>query len=75
MNDARRINDLIEAGLTEREIAQLVGCSQPSINRYRKGKEPRSSVAEAIRALHESRMPRGELEYASIDSDATGVLP
>ena len=33
------IESLIAKGLTEKQIADLIGCSQPSVNRIRKGKQ------------------------------------
>lgn len=40
----RIVLDLIEAGLSEQEIAQAVGTSQPSINRIKLGKQGKSGV-------------------------------
>lgn len=54
--------DLIHSGLSEQEIAQIVGTSQPSINRIKLGKQGRSGVKYEMGVklveLHRVRMEK-----------------
>lgn len=53
------ITDLKAAGLTEKEIAERVGSSQSSINRFHRGKhEPLYSVGAEIVKLHAEKCAR-----------------
>jgi transcriptional regulator with XRE-family HTH domain len=47
------ISTLQAAGYTQKQIADLCGCSQPSINELATGKtkDPRDSLGQALRAL------------------------
>lgn len=54
--------DLIHSGLSEQEIAQIVGTSQPSINRIKLGKQGKSGVKYEMGVklveLHRVRMAK-----------------
>ena len=50
------VRALLASGLTEKKLADLVGTSQPTIHRIKKGAiDPPDSVGQALRALHRSR--------------------
>lgn len=60
----KMIEDLIEEGLTEQQIGQRVGASQPTINRIKRtNQNPKYDLGAAIVALHkqvvEGRAPIG----------------
>jgi predicted transcriptional regulator len=59
MDWQKLIGDLQEAGLSQVEIAQKCGCSQPTINDLSTGKNknPRYSIGDALRRLHAKRKP------------------
>lgn len=48
------IKHLLEAGFTEKDLADRAGCSQPTINRIKKGDttDPAYSVGSALQAMH-----------------------
>jgi predicted transcriptional regulator len=49
----KMIEELIEEGLTEQRIGQLVGASQPTINRIKRtNQNPKYDLGVAIVALH-----------------------
>lgn len=49
----KMIEDLIGEGLTEQEIGQRVGASQPTINRIKRtNQNPKYDLGAAIVALH-----------------------
>ena len=51
------INQLIQSGMTESEIAAEVGSTQPSINRIRNGKQkPFYDLGAALVALRNKRL-------------------
>jgi transcriptional regulator with XRE-family HTH domain len=51
-----QLRELIASGLTQREIAQRVGLTQPTISRLLAGlhSDTRSAAAERVKALHEA---------------------
>ncbi|HGM7495748.1 TPA: hypothetical protein ACKQGB_006184 [Pseudomonas aeruginosa] len=49
------ISELVCSGLTQYEIASLVGTSQPTISRAAGGQQVRYEVGKAIETLHEQR--------------------
>ena len=52
------IQELIESGLTEMALADLLNCSQPTINRMKKGTaKPSYEMGVDIKKLH-ARMKR-----------------
>ncbi|WP_424195498.1 hypothetical protein ACMYR3_06085 [Ampullimonas aquatilis] len=55
------ILNLISTGLSEREIAVLVGMSQPTINRIKLGKQDGVSISYSLGTrlleLHKERLP------------------
>ena len=55
------IEDLIEEGLTEQQIGQRVGASQPTINRIKRtNKNPKYDIGAAIVALHKQVVEDGQ---------------
>lgn len=55
----KAIDDLIGVGLSEYDIADLVGASQPTINRIRNGKQNAGfDLGRKIVALRDRRLPR-----------------
>lgn len=45
---------LLAAGLTEKDLANRAGCSQPTINRIKKGDvNPSYSLGKTLQALHD----------------------
>lgn len=52
------VEEICASGLTEQQIAEKTGVSQPTINRLRRGQtsDPKSSVADALRDLHRERL-------------------
>ncbi len=56
------IEDLIRAGMSEKEIADAIGRSQPSVNRMRNGKQRTDyETGLKLERLHRERC-RGEAE-------------
>lgn len=50
------VSDLVSTGLTEKQIADLVGSSQSSINRLRHGKHtPQWPLGDSLVKLHHER--------------------
>jgi predicted transcriptional regulator len=50
------ILDLLATDLTEKQIAEEVGCSQPNINRIvNEDQEPKGGLAIALLKFHEKR--------------------
>lgn len=52
-------SELLEAGLTERQLADLVPCSQPTINAFRHGKRgarPSMLIGSRLLELHKERI-------------------
>ena len=57
MSLAKIVQALLGSGLTEQQLADLVGTSQSSIHRIKKGAiDPPDSVGQALRALHKKRL-------------------
>jgi transcriptional regulator with XRE-family HTH domain len=54
------IKDLLAAGLSEYQIAAQVGCSQPTINRIKRGTQSNigARIADGLRALHAARVSK-----------------
>ena len=48
----RIIADLNEAGLSQEDIARLLGRAQSTVSDWAKGREPRHSDGKALLALH-----------------------
>lgn len=62
------VQDLIDSGMSEKDIAQRVGSSQPTIHRIKRGHIRFDvGVADRLRALHAERLKRSE-EYLSAAS-------
>jgi transcriptional regulator with XRE-family HTH domain len=54
------IETLIKSGMTEKQVAQRVGASQPTINRIRRGRQkPGYELADALRELARTRSTDG----------------
>lgn len=55
------IVELLNSGLSEKEIACRIGMTQPSVNRIKLGKQQMSNLAaaDALRALHRERVTGG----------------
>lgn len=53
--------DLIEAGLSEAQIGERIGLSQPQVHRLKTGEalEPKWSVGQKLIALHLERCGKG----------------
>jgi transcriptional regulator with XRE-family HTH domain len=62
------IDQIVEAGMTEREIAERCGCTQPTVNRLRSGvtKEPGYSIGKHLMELagKQCRCSNNETEAA-----------
>ncbi|MBL3825128.1 MULTISPECIES: hypothetical protein [unclassified Marinobacter] len=56
MSLAQMISELLQAGLTQKDIAELVECSQPTIHRVAKGADPGWERGNRIQALHRERV-------------------
>lgn len=55
------ISDLLNAGLTERQIAAGIGRSQPSVNRMRHGKQGADyQTGKRLEELHRQHCAAGE---------------
>lgn len=69
------IESLITSGLTEKQVAERVGASQPTINRIRRGRQkPGYELADALRALASQRVPAAvESTEAPHTSEAEAV--
>ena len=54
MNWKQIISDIIDSGLSEQEIAAIVGTTQPTINRIKTGvvNQPKYEMGVALVALH-----------------------
>jgi len=54
----RRIEELLEAGISKKDIAKACGCDESTIYRIREGQisDPRYSVGKAIVDLHKKHM-------------------
>lgn len=54
------IGDLEDSGLTQREIAEKAGCSQPYVSQLKSGarKKPKFDVGRALVDLHSTIKPR-----------------
>jgi predicted XRE-type DNA-binding protein len=59
MDWKQMLADLKQRGWTQKQIAELVGASQPSISDLASGKtvDPAHSIGKALEALHESKAP------------------
>ena len=56
----KMIEDLIEEGLTEQQIGQRVGASQPTINRIKRtNQNPKYELGAAIVELHQKVIKEG----------------
>ncbi len=56
---AKLIDELIASGMTEAQIAEKIGRSQPSVNRMRtKGQVPDYFVGSRLVDLHQRTCPR-----------------
>ena len=62
------VEKLIRSGMTESEIAAKVGCSQPSVNRIRKGKQKNLSyeLGAALLALSNEQFPDGMVDKSRL---------
>jgi transcriptional regulator with XRE-family HTH domain len=51
------IGDLEDSGLTQKEIAERAGCSQPYVSQLKRGqrKSPDFQIGQALAQLHEQR--------------------
>ncbi len=48
---------LQKQGMTEKQLAERVGCTQPAINRIKRGQRtPRYNIGTKLMALYESRV-------------------
>lgn len=56
MTISQMLGDLVKTGLSQQEIAELVGTSQPTINRALKGTGVRYDVGKNIERLHGERI-------------------
>lgn len=55
MNTQKYTNDLLETGLTQKQLALMLGCSQGLVNAYstgKKGKRPSYDMANKLISLH-----------------------
>lgn len=50
------LSELVGLGLSQREIAEKCGTSQPNINRALNGTEPRYELGKAIEKFHKKAM-------------------
>jgi predicted transcriptional regulator len=59
MEVSRMLNDLVDSGLSEGEIATRVGSTQPTVHRIKSGKtaDPHYQVGKAIERLYRDRFP------------------
>lgn len=48
LNAREKLKQLIDAGMTEAEIATATGITQPTINRIKNGQEPRETYVRLI---------------------------
>jgi DNA transposition AAA+ family ATPase len=55
MDTRHKIVKLIESGLTQKQIADRVGTSQPTISRFLRGlhSDIKASIADAVTTLYE----------------------
>ncbi|MCC4269172.1 hypothetical protein LL254_00430 [Marinobacter nauticus] len=53
---AEMLNELMNTGLTQGQIAELVGCSQPTICRALQGSDPGWNRGNKIEALYVERV-------------------
>lgn len=60
MDTQKITSDLLGTGLTEQELADLVPCSQPTINAFKRGdrgKRPSMNIGMRLLELHKERCP------------------
>lgn len=51
------LNQIVEAGMTEAEIAKVIGCNQSSVNRMRHGKQRCGyEIGTRIERLHSEKV-------------------
>lgn len=60
MTLAEMVAELLQQGLSQQEIAQLVECSQPTIHRVTKGADPGWERGNRIVALYQERVSQPE---------------
>ncbi|SDO28974.1 Helix-turn-helix [Halomonas shengliensis] len=66
------VSDLIEAGMTQQQIAEKVHVSQATIARVFKGSDTRYESGKRLAALHRSRCPE---RYPSISKPTPPTEP
>lgn len=63
MNWQKIIKDLLEAGLTQKQVAEAVGCGQPHISDILRGRRPVRSlswdIGQALIDLHRNKVLSG----------------
>ena len=55
---ARIIRELADAGLSQADIAQLLGRAQSSVSEWARGREPRHSDGKSLLLLHREHVRR-----------------
>jgi len=58
MDTQKTVSELLESGLTQQELANLVPCGQSTINAYRLGKRGKNitkAIADRLLYLHKRR--------------------
>jgi transcriptional regulator with XRE-family HTH domain len=78
--DTKKItNELLATGLTEQELADLVRCSQPTINAFRhgtRGARPSMQIGTKLLELHKERCaPVSIADEERADEDRPGRKP